>query len=104
MVTIPYYPLDDEMIGNIARLQLGRVAKRVQESHRIPFTYDDAVVKLIAGRCTELESGGRMIDSILTNTLLPRISHELLTRTMQGKPVTRVATTVAGGELQYAFD
>ena len=104
MVTIPYYPLADDMIGNIARLQLGRVAKRVHDSHRIPFTYDDAVVKLIAGRCTELESGGRMIDSILTNTLLPRISQELLTRMMQGKPVTRVATTVTGGELEYAFD
>jgi hypothetical protein len=86
------------------RLQLGRVAKRVQENHRIPFSYDDAVVKLIATRYTELESGGRMIDSILTNTLLPRISHELLTRMMQGKPVTGVATTAAGGELQYAFD
>jgi type VI secretion system protein VasG len=104
MVTIPYYPLDDEMIGNIVRLQLGRVAKRVHESHRVPFSYDDAVVKLIANRCTELESGGRMIDSILTNTLLPRISHELLSRMMQGKSVTRVATTVTGGELQYAFD
>jgi type VI secretion system protein VasG len=104
MVTIPYYPLDDEMIGNIVRLQLGRVAKRVYESHRIPFSYDDAVVGLIANRCTELESGGRMIDSILTNTLLPRISHELLTRMMQGKSVTRVATTVTGSEFQYAFD
>jgi len=85
-------------------LQLGRVARRVLESHRIPFNYDDAVVKLIAGRCTELESGGRMIDSILTNTLLPRISQELLTRMMQGKPVTRVATTVKDGEFEYAFD
>jgi type VI secretion system protein VasG len=104
MVAIPYYPLDDEMIGNIVRLQLGRVAKRVYESHRIPFSYDDDVVKLITDRCTELESGGRMIDSILTNTLLPRISHELLTRMMQGKPVARVSTTAAGGEFKYAFD
>ena len=104
MVTIPYYPLDDQMIGNIARLQLRRVAKRVQESHRIPFTFDDKVVKLIVSRCTELESGARMIDSILTNTLLPRISQELLTRMMEGKAVTRVATTATNGEFQYAFD
>jgi len=104
MVTVPYYPLDDDMIANIVRLQLARVAKRICESHRIPFSYDDAVVELIANRCTELESGGRMIDSILTNTLLPRISHELLSRMMQGKSAARVATTVAGGELQYAFD
>jgi len=104
MVTIPYYPLSDEMIGNIARLQLGRIAKRIAQSHKIPFTYDDAVVKLIVARCTELESGGRMIDSILTNTLLPVISKELLTRMMENKPITRVATTVAEGELSYNFD
>jgi type VI secretion system protein VasG len=104
MVTIPYYPLNDEMIGNIARLHLGRVAKRVKENHRIPFSYDDEVVKLIISRCTELESGARMIDSILTNTLLPRISQELLTRMMEGKPVTRVATTVKDGDFKYAFD
>ena len=59
------------MLGNIVRLQLGRVAKRIAAAHSVPFTYDDAVVKLIASRCTELESGGRMIDAILTNTLLP---------------------------------
>jgi type VI secretion system protein VasG len=104
MVTIPYYPLSDEMIGNIARLQLGRIAKRIKESHKIPFTYDDAVVKLIVSRCTELESGGRMIDSILTNTLLPVISKELLTCMMESKPVTRVATSVVDGEFHYDFD
>ena len=54
---------------------------------QIPFTYGDDVVKLIAGRCTELESGGRMIDAILTNTVLPAISRELLTRMIAGKPV-----------------
>jgi len=104
MVTIPYYPLDDEMIGNIARLQLGRIAKRVQQSHKIPFTFSDEVVKLVVSRCTELESGGRMIDSILTNTLLPRVSQELLTRMMEGKPVTRVAITVKDGDFDYDFD
>jgi type VI secretion system protein VasG len=104
MVAIPYYPLSDEMIGNIARLQLRRIAKRINESHKVPFTYDDAVIKLIVSRCTELESGGRMIDSILTNTLLPVISKELLTRMMESKPVTRVATTVVDGEFHYDFD
>jgi type VI secretion system protein VasG len=104
MVVIPYYPLSDEMIGNIARLQLRRVAKRIKESHKLPFTYDDAVVKLIVSRCTELESGGRMIDSILTNTLLPVISKELLTRMMEGKPVAKVATSVKDGDFHYDFD
>jgi type VI secretion system protein VasG len=104
MVTIPYYPLSDEMIGNITRLQLGRITKRINESHKIPFTYNDDVVKLIVSRCTELESGGRMIDAILTNTVLPVISKEILTRMMESKPITRIATTVVGGELHYDFD
>jgi type VI secretion system protein VasG len=92
------------MIGNIARLQLGRVARRILDGHRVPFTFDDEVVKLIVSRCTELESGGRMIDSILTNTLLPRISLEILTRTVEGKPIARVAVTTSGGDFAYAFE
>ncbi len=70
----------------------------------MPFTYDDEVVKLIVSRCTELESGGRMIDAILTNTVLPRISEEFLKRMMEGKPIERVHVSVAGGEFAYAFD
>jgi type VI secretion system protein VasG len=104
IVVIPYYPLSDSMIGNIARLQLGRVAKRVEGTYRVPFTFDDEVVKVIVSRCTELESGGRMIDAILTNTLLPKMSHELLTRTMEGRDVKRIAISVRDGEFAYAFD
>ncbi|WP_295399600.1 type VI secretion system ATPase TssH [uncultured Thiocystis sp.] len=104
LVTIPYYPLNDEMIGAITRLQLGRIARRVRENHQVPFSYDDEVVKLIASRCTELESGGRMIDAILTNTVLPRISEEFLTRMMEGKPIEGVHLTVRDGDFEYAFD
>jgi type VI secretion system protein VasG len=104
MVTIPYYPLSDEMIGNIARLQLGRVTRRIADNHKVPFTFDEAVVKLIVSRCTEIESGGRMIDAILTNTLLPRISLEILTRLMEGRPVAKVAVTAPASEFEYAFE
>jgi type VI secretion system protein VasG len=103
LVVIPYYPLSDEMIRAITRLQLGRIKKRVMESHKVPFTYDDEVIKLIASRCTELESGGRMIDTILTNTLLPSISAEFLTRMMESKPIERVHVSVADGEFVYEF-
>jgi type VI secretion system protein VasG len=103
LVVIPYYPLSDEMIGAITRLQLGRIKKRVMESHKVPFTFDDEVVKLIASRCTELESGGRMIDTILTNTLLPSISGEFLKRMMEGSVIERVHVSVADGEFVYDF-
>jgi len=104
IVTIPYYPLSNEMIGNIVRLQLGRIVKRVAANHKIPFTYDDQVVSLIVSRCTELESGGRMIDAILTNTLLPRISKEILTRMAEGRSVDKVAITAPTGDFEYAFE
>jgi type VI secretion system protein VasG len=104
LVVIPFYPLTDEIIGAIARLQLGRVTKRIAENHKVPFTYDDDVVQLIVSRCTELESGGRMIDAILTNSVLPALSQELLTRMMEGTPVARVEVSVEGGEFQYGFE
>ncbi len=104
LVTIPYYPLSDEMIGAIVRLQLGRVVRRISDAHGIPLEYDDRVVKLIVSRCTELESGGRMIDAILTNTLLPRISQELLNRMGDAKPVQRVKITAPGEDFEYAFE
>ena len=104
LVTIPYYPLSDEMIGSIVRLQLGRVAQRVSEAHGVPFEYDDRVVRLIVSRCTELESGGRMIDAILTNTLLPRVSREILTRLGEGHPVAKVSISAPAEEFEYAFE
>ncbi len=104
LVPIPYYPLTDEMLSSIVRLQLERIAKRVVEHHKIPFAYDDEAVKLIVSRCTEVESGGRMIDAILTNTVLPEISREFLTRTMAGLPLTGVRLAVANGDFDYRFD
>ncbi|WP_305907352.1 type VI secretion system ATPase TssH [Methylomarinum sp. Ch1-1] len=104
LVVIPYYPLSDEMIATIAKLQLKRIEKRIEESHKVPFSYDDDVIKLIAERCTEVESGGRMIDAILTNTVLPRISEEFLQRMMEGQTVSRTHVKVDNGEFAYEFD
>ena len=103
ITVIPYYPLSDEMLKSIITLQLGRISKRVEEHYRIPLTYDDAVLNLIAERCTELESGGRMIDAILTNSVLPRISQEFLTRTLDGGAIERVQISVENGDFRYEF-
>ncbi|CAN7365093.1 type VI secretion system ATPase TssH [Massilia sp. LjRoot122] len=103
LVTIPYYPLSDEMLGKIVRLQMNRIKKRVEERYKIPFEYAEEVVKLVVSRCTESESGGRMIDAILTNTMLPDISREFLTRMMQGNAVERVDVGVEDSEFRYRF-
>jgi type VI secretion system protein VasG len=101
IVTIPYYPLSDDMIKSITRLQLNRIKDRVQTGQGIEFIYDDAVVDLVVSRCTELESGGRMIDSILTNTLLPEISNKFLTHMLEGSPISKVEVSAKDGEFVY---
>jgi type VI secretion system protein VasG len=103
LVTIPYYPLSDEVLAMIVKLQLGRIKKRVEARYKIPFTFTDEVVKLVVSRCTESESGGRMIDAILTNTMLPDISREFLQRMLEGKPIEQVVVGVADGNFEYRF-
>jgi type VI secretion system protein VasG len=103
LVTIPYYPLSDEMLGKIVKLQLNRIKKRVEARYKIPFEYGDDVVQLVVSRCTESESGGRMIDAILTNTMLPDISREFLTRMMEGKVIAGVTVGTGEGGFVYSF-
>ncbi|HKD77228.1 MAG TPA: AAA family ATPase, partial [Ktedonobacterales bacterium] len=103
LVVVPYYPLSDEMIGKIIRLQLDRIGSRLRQIQDIDFIYDNAVVELIAGRCRELESGGRMIDAILTNTLLPSISHQFLQDVLEGRSTRQVRVGITDGEFSYTF-
>ncbi|UXY50415.1 type VI secretion system ATPase TssH [Pseudomonas tohonis] len=104
LVTIPYYPLTDEMLKSITRLQLGRIKKRVEGSHKVPFDFDDKVVDLVVSRCTETESGGRQIDAILTNSMLPDLSREFLGRMLEGRKVEKVTVGAENGEFTYSFD
>ena len=103
LIVLPYYPLSPEMLGGIVKLQLGRIVKRVKENHKIALTFDPTVVDYVVSRCTELASGGRMIDNILTNSMLPTLSTELLGRMADGAAVERIAVKAEGGELVYEF-
>jgi len=103
LVTIPYYPLSDEMLGAIARLQLNRIKKRIENRHKVPFEYGDEVIKLVVSRCTESESGGRMIDAILTNSMLPDLSRAFLERMIGGEAIGRVDVGVNGANFNYVF-
>ncbi|MDZ7591851.1 MAG: type VI secretion system ATPase TssH [Rubrivivax sp.] len=103
LVTIPYYPLSDEMLRLIVHLQLGRITKRVETRYGVPFVVSDEVVQLVVSRCTESESGARMVDAILTNTLLPDVSRAFLTHTLEGHPMTAVRVDVAEGGFAYHF-
>ena len=104
LVVVPYYPISKEMLQTIIRLNLVRVAKRVLENHKVPFTYDNNVLELIAQRCTELERGARMVDAMITNTMLPEIGRELLTRLAAGTEIKRVHLSVKDGNFAYSFE
>ncbi len=102
MTVVPYYPLADDVMRQIIRLQLGRIADRLKENHRAEFQYDDALISAVAGRCKEVESGARNVDHILTRTLLPEVSREFLARMAEGQAISRVHVSVdPAGNFRY---
>ena len=84
LVIIPFFPIRDENLKKIVVLKLAKIQRRLKETHRIDLTYDAALIDEVARRCTEVESGARNVDNILTNTLLPDISRQLLGRIAEG--------------------
>jgi type VI secretion system protein VasG len=98
-IVVPYYPITDAVMRRIIELQLSRIRTRLYENHRAQFSHDEALVDAIAGRCTEVESGARNVDHILTRTLLPEISREFLARMAAGETISRVHVSAddAGG-------
>jgi type VI secretion system protein VasG len=88
LVLIPYYPVRDEALKQIIRLKLGKIQRRILENHKVKLTYDDAFLNEVAGRCTEVESGARNVDNILTNSLLPDISRKILGGMAEGEKMT----------------
>lgn len=103
IVTIPYYPLSTEMLGGIIRLQLDRIGRRIRDNHDAGFAYDQAVVDHIASLCNDPSSGGRMIDNIITNTLLPALSREFLKRSLAKEPLKEAKVTIENGDFAYAW-
>jgi len=104
VVTIPYYPLSDAMIESIATHRLARIRRQLAAGHEAELVIDDGVLALIRARCTELESGGRMIDAILTNTLLPELSRGVLNRSLEGAKLTRVTVGADASGFTYRFE
>ncbi|MDM5175701.1 type VI secretion system ATPase TssH [Massilia sp. DJPM01] len=101
---VPYFPLSDSMLARIVALQFDRIRSRLLANHNIVFTYEDGAVALLGQRCTQLESGGRMVDAVLTQTVLPHISREILLRLSAPEKLTGVTIGAQGGEFTYRFE
>jgi type VI secretion system protein VasG len=102
-VIIPYFPIRDDALRQIIVLKLGKVQRRLAETHEITLAYDETTIGEIAKRCVEVESGARNVDNILTNTLLPDLSQLLLASMAEGNRPSRIAVGVgSGGRFDYA--
>ena len=84
LMIVPYFPVRDEALKQIIRLKLGKIQKRLMETHKVALVYDDALLNEVAARCTEVESGARNVDNILSNTMLPELSRQILTQLAGG--------------------
>ncbi len=102
LVTVPFFPLRDEAMKNIVTLKLAKIQRRIRENHKIELTYAPEVVAEVAKRCTEVESGARNVDNILTNTMLPDISRYLLSRMAERQKPSAIHVSVAeNGSFAY---
>ncbi|MCO5082343.1 MAG: type VI secretion system ATPase TssH [Rhizobiaceae bacterium] len=101
IVTIPYFPLSADMLAGIVRLQLDRIRRRVADNHDAELEYSDAVVDHIVAQCDNPDSGGRMIDNIITNTLLPELSRYFLNRSLEKEEITSAKIDVVDGRFSY---
>jgi type VI secretion system protein VasG len=101
MVIIPYFPLSPEMLGGIVRLQLARIGKRIEENHGASFEFDELVIDHIVSLCNDPDSGGRVIDNIITSTILPSLSREILRRSLAGEEIHETKVKVAEGTFVY---
>ncbi len=103
MVVIPFYPVRDEALKTIVKLKLRKIQKRIFENHKIELNYDPQLIEEVAKRCTEVESGARNVDNILTNTLLPEVSKQLLGRLAEGEKPNSIHVGIgADGSFVYA--
>ena len=103
MVLVPYYPVRDEALKKIIVLKLRKIKKRIHENHKIDLTYGDELVNEVANRCTEVESGARNVDNILTNSLLPDISRQLLAKMAEGEKLQSIHVNIGkDGEFMYS--
>lgn len=98
MVTVPYYPISDDILRLIIKLQLGKIKNRIMDNHGAQFSYDDTVIETVAKRCTDVDSGARNVYNILTGTMLPDMSGEVLSRMASGEGISKVHVSVGEGE------
>jgi type VI secretion system protein VasG len=101
---VPYYPLGKRALYSIIDLKLGKIKKRVAENYRAELSVTDAVKDEIIRRCDNADSGARLIDSIINNSILSEISAEFLRNTMEGHTLKQAVIDVNDERFVYNFE
>ncbi|WP_298262198.1 type VI secretion system ATPase TssH [uncultured Litoreibacter sp.] len=103
IVNIPYFPLSGEVLTGITKLKLGSIVKRMKANHNAKMTYADEVIDHIVDQCRDPDSGGRMVDNIITNSILPELSRQVLNKMVSGDEISAVEVTLKDGKFEYNF-
>lgn len=99
---VPYYPLNDDVLAEVIKLKLDRIAARVKANHQADLAYDDALIDTVLARCTEVDTGARAVDHILNGSLLPEVADSVLARMAEGRPIQKIKVS-AGKDGQFKF-
>ncbi len=103
LTLVPYYPLGDAQIRAIVRLKLDKLALRFAQNHKATLTWDADVEDAIVARCTEVDSGARNVDHILSHALLPELSRRVLECIASSEDFNAVQVRLGGADL-FQFD
>ncbi|HEY0843771.1 MAG TPA: type VI secretion system ATPase TssH [Noviherbaspirillum sp.] len=99
LAVVPYYPIKDDIMRQIVELKLNKVRQRLMTNHGAVMTYDEALVDMIVTRCTEVDSGARDADAIISGSVLSLMSNEVLARMAEGQSVRSVSLKVKKNKL-----
>ncbi|MGX6567592.1 type VI secretion system ATPase TssH [Cupriavidus necator] len=104
LVLVPYYHLGDAQIRNIVDLKLARLAQRFARNHNARLSWDEALAQAITQRCTEVDSGARNVDHILTQSVLPELARRVLEQLSISEPFGGVHLSLdTGGGVAFRF-
>ena len=93
MRVVPYYPVGGPVLRELIEIKLGRLGERLAR-RQLAFSFCQALVDELAERCTQSDSGARLIDHLLEQHVLPLVADRLLDAMAQGESLQRVHATL----------
>ncbi|ENJ1718509.1 type VI secretion system ATPase TssH [Vibrio parahaemolyticus] len=101
---VPYFPLNDEEMAQIATLSLKRIRKRVAEHYGARFDYQPEVVEQLVAMNQSPETGARAVEQLINRQLMPELANQCIVRMSENKPVQAVLVTVEEGRFEIHID